>query len=210
MNVAAPPIAPSPSLPRRPTESQPKRFTLDDYHRLIEIGFFKDGDRIELIRGELFEMAAHGTPHTYTTTHLCRQLDRLLGDDASVRGQVPITLPSASEPEPDVVIAQVHEDDYFSHHPYPEDIVLLIEVADTTLEYDRTVKLSLYAEVNIPHYWIANVKINQMECHSQPYQDQFGSFGYQSRQVILANQTIPIPGFPDRQLDLKKVFYQPV
>jgi Uma2 family endonuclease len=211
MNVASP-LAPGTGIARQTAikpESKPKRFTIADYHRLMELGFLREGDRVELIRGELFEMAAQGTPHTYTTTHLCRHLDRLLGDEASVRGQVPITISTEStesEPEPDVVIARIDETDYFSHHPYPEDILLLIEVSDTTLEYDRTTKLSLYAEANIPHYWIANVKTNQMECHTQPYQDGEGNFSYQTRQIVLSSQSIETPGFPDRQLNLNKIF----
>ncbi len=204
MNIADPIAHPTPI-----TLAKPKRFTIADYHRLIELGFLQEGDRVELIRGELFEMAAQGTPHSFTTTHLCRHLDRLLGDEASVRGQVPITLPSEfvdSEPEPDVVIARIEETDYLSHHPYPEDILLLIEVSDTTLEYDRTTKLALYAEANLPHYWIANVKKRQMECHSQPYEDPQGVFAYHMRQIFLSYQSIEIPGFPDRPLDLNKIF----
>jgi Uma2 family endonuclease len=202
MNVASPIARQTPIL----AEAKPKRFTVDDYHRLMELGFLREGDRIELINGELFEMAAHGTPHTFTTTHFCRYLDRLLGDAVSVRGQVPITLSSDSEPEPDVVIARLEETDYLSHHPYPDDILLVIEVSDSTLVYDRTIKLSLYAEANIPHYWIANIKTNQLECHSQPYQEQSGTFAYQTRQIVLSHQTIAIPGFPDRQLDLSRIF----
>ena len=79
----------------------PKRFTIDEYHRLIELGFLTEGDRIELIRGELLQMTAKGTPHTFCTTRLCRQLNRLLGDQAVIRGQDPITLPNQSEAEPE-------------------------------------------------------------------------------------------------------------
>ncbi len=92
----------------------PKRFTIDEYHRLIELGFLQEGEslrdgkaeRIELIRGELIQTVAKGTSHTFCKTRLCRQLDRLLGDRAVIRGQDPITLPNHSEPEPDVAIAR--------------------------------------------------------------------------------------------------------
>ncbi|MEJ1933632.1 Uma2 family endonuclease, partial [Nostoc sp. NIES-2111] len=97
----------------------PKRFTIDEYHQLIELGFLKEGDRIELIRGELIQMVAKGTPHTVCGSILCRQLDRLLGDRVAIRGQDPITLPNQSEPEPDVVIARGRDEDYLAHHPYP-------------------------------------------------------------------------------------------
>jgi Uma2 family endonuclease len=77
----------------------PKRFTIDEYHQLIELGFLKEGDRIELIRGELIQMVAKGTPHTVCSSILCRQLDRLLGHRVVIRGQDPITLQNQSEPE---------------------------------------------------------------------------------------------------------------
>lgn len=119
----------------------PKRFSIDEYDQLIELGFFKEGDRIELIRRELMQMVAKGTPHTFCTTRLCRQLDRLLGDQAVVRCKDPIILPSNSEPEPDAVIARGRDEDYLAHHPYAENIFLLVEIADSTLIYDQTTKL---------------------------------------------------------------------
>ena len=126
-----------------------KRFTVDEYHRLIELGFLTEGDRLELIRGELIEMASKGMPHVFCNGVLCRQLDRLLGDRAVIRGQDPIIISNHSEPEPDVVIAVGNESDYLGHHPYPENILLVLEVSDSTLRYDQTVKLSLYAEAGI-------------------------------------------------------------
>lgn len=121
----------------------PKRFTIDDYHRLIELGFLTETDRVELIRGELVQMASKGTPHTVCGAILCQQLDRLLVDRVVIRGQDPIALPDNSEPEPDVVIARGNHLDYLPHHPYPEDVLLVIEIADSTLRYDQTTKLGL-------------------------------------------------------------------
>lgn len=94
-------------------------------------------------------------------------MDRLLGDRAVIRGQDPITLPNQSEPEADVVIAKGRDEDYLAHHPYPEDILLVIEISDKTIDYDQTTKLSLYAEVGISHYWIVNLPARQLEHHSQ-------------------------------------------
>lgn len=204
MNMSITKIAPE--IASKPAEARPKRFTIADYHRLMDLGFLREGDRVELIRGALFEMAAKGSPHTVCTGLLCRELDRLIGDEVAIRNQEPITLLNQSEPEPDVVIAAGKLEDYFDRHPIQEDVLIVIEIADSSLVYDRTVKLSLYAEANIAHYWIANVKSQQLECHSQPYQDRLGNFSYQICQVVLSNQTIAIPGFTDRLLDLKKVF----
>lgn len=184
----------------------PKRFTIDEYHQLIELGFLTEGARIELIRGELIQMTAKGTPHTFSTTRLCRQLDRLLGDRAVVRCQEPIILPSDSEPEPDVVIARGDETDYLAHHPYAEDILLVIEISDYTLTYDQTTKLKLYAEAGICDYWIVNLNARQLERYNQPYENAQGEFNYLSKQISLPNQSVAIPGFEDILLDLSRIF----
>lgn len=184
----------------------PKRFTIAEYHQLIELGFFKEGDRIELIRGELIQMTAKGTPYTVCSSILCRQLDRLLGDRVVIRGQDPITLPNQSEPEPDIIIARGKDEDYLPHHPYPEDILLVIEISDKTLDYDQRTKLSLYAEAGIYHYWIMNLPDRQLECYSQPYENAQTQFSYLSKQIFLANQSVVIPGFENVLLDLNRLF----
>jgi len=184
----------------------PKRFTIDEYHRLIELEFLQESDRIELIRGELIQMVAKGTPHTVCGSILCRQLDRLLGDRAVIRGQDPITLPNQSEPEPDVAIARGKDEDYLAHHPYPEDISLVIEISDSTLDYDQTKKLEIYAEAGISNYWIVNLNFRQLERYSQPYQNSQGQFNYLSKQISLPHQSVAIPGFEDVLLDLSRIF----
>ncbi|MBD2099740.1 Uma2 family endonuclease [Leptolyngbya sp. FACHB-261] len=186
----------------------PKRFTVDEYHQLIKLGFLTEGDRIELIRGELIQMAAKGTPHTVCSSILYRQLDRLLGDRAVIRGQDPITLSNQSEPEPDVVIARGRDEDYLAHHPYPEDLLLVVEISDTTLDYDQTTKLALYAEARIPNYWIVNLQARQLERYSQPYETSQGKFNYLNKQISLANQLVSIPGFGDATLNLNRVFLE--
>jgi len=188
------------------TQVTTKRFTLAEYHRLIKLGFLTEDDRVELIRGELVQMAAKGTLHSVCNTKLVRELDRLVGDRAVVRGQESIILPADSEPEPDVVIVQGQPDDYLSNHPYPKDILLVIEVSDSTLDYDQTAKLFLYTEDQIQDYWIVNLVANQLERYSQPYQDTQGNFGYRMKQIALRNETVTIPGFPDLRLDLNRVF----
>jgi Uma2 family endonuclease len=184
----------------------PKRFTIDDYHRLIELGFLTETDRVELIRGELVQMASKGTPHTVCGAILCQQLDRLLVDRVVIRGQDPIALPDNSEPEPDVVIARGNHLDYLPHHPYPEDILLVIEIADSALRYDQTTKLGLYAEAGISYYWIVNLNARQLECYSQPYQDAQSEYNYLNKQIYLPNQSVSIPGFDDTSLDLSNIF----
>lgn len=184
----------------------PKRFTINEYHRLISLGFFTQSERIELIRGELIQMTAKGTPHIVCSSILCRQLDRLLGDKVVIRGQDPITLFNDSEPEPDVVIARGRDEDYLAHHPYPQDIVLVIEISDSTLTYDQTTKLKLYAEAGILDYWIVNLNARELERYNQPYENAQGEFNYLSKQISLPNQSAVIPGFEDTLLDLSRIF----
>ncbi len=184
----------------------PKRFTLLDYHRLIKLGFLTENDRVELIRGELMQMVAKGTPHTVCNTSLVYEVTMLLQRRAIVRGQEPIILPPDSEPEPDLVIVRNRADRYLSNHPSPADILLVVEVADSTLKYDQEAKLSLYAESGIADYWIFNLVANCLEVYTQPYQDLQGKFGYGSKQIFLPNASVTLPGFSDLSLDLSSVF----
>ena len=183
-----------------------KRFSIAEYHRLAELGFFESDNRFELIRGEIIKMAAKGTFHSVCNTLLVEELIILLARRARLRVQDPITLSDNSEPEPDVVIARNRSDNYLSSHPLAADILLLIEVSDSTLKYDRRTKLSLYAESGISDYWIFNLVDIQLEMHSEPYQKQRGGFDYRLKRVVLPNEVVVIPGFPDLSLDLSAVF----
>ena len=183
-----------------------KKFTIEDYHRLTQLGFFQEDDKVELIRGEIIEMAAKGTPHSVCETRLERELYKRVGERATLRGQQPIILSSYSEPEPDRVIVRNREDDYLNSHPHPEDILLLIEIADSSLDYDQQAKLSVYAENNITDYWIFNLVEYCLECYSEPYQNLQGEFGYRRKLIYLPNESVALPCFPDLTLDLSKVF----
>lgn len=183
-----------------------KRFSIAEYHRLGELGFFAPDDRVELIRGEIIIKATKSTFHSVCNSLLLGELYPLLRKRAIVRGQEPIILSADSEPEPDVVIARNRSDNYLSSHPDPADILLVIEVSDSTLKYDRKTKLSLYAESGISDYWIFNLVDIQLEMHSEPYQKQRGGFDYRVKRVVLPNEVVVIPGFPDLSLDLSAVF----
>lgn len=189
------------------TLARPKRFTIEEYHRLTQLGFFLSSDRIELIRGEIIEMSAKGTAHTSCNMKLIRELAILLKDIADLRCQDPISIPTInSEPEPDLVIIRKRDDDYLASHPQPQDILLVIEIADSTLKYDREIKLPLYAEAEISNYWLFNLVENHLEIYNNPYQSSQGNFGYQVRQIVLPNQVINLPNFDNLLLDLTKIF----
>ncbi|MDF5710072.1 MAG: Uma2 family endonuclease [Nostoc sp. S4] len=184
----------------------PKRFTIAEYHRLAELGFFKENDRVELIKGEIIQMAAKGTLHSVCSTRLYRELIKLVAEQAIVRGQEPIIIGDDSEPEPDLAIVRNRADEYLEAHPSPSDVLLVIEISNSTLKYDRDVKLSLYAEAGISDYWIFNLVDNYLECYSKHYQDLQGKFGYRHKFIYLSNESVNLPYFTDLILDLSKVF----
>ncbi len=183
-----------------------KRFSLQEYHRLTEIGFFKENDRVELIRGEIIEMAAKETAHTVCCSNLLMALAVQVSNRAKLRCQDPILLPSDSEPEPDFAIVRNREDDYLKSHPTSEDILLVIEIADSSLDYDRQIKLPLYAAAGIRDYWIVNLLDNQLEIYQKPFQKQPGSFDYSKKPIFLPHNTITLPGFKSLVLNLNQIF----
>jgi Uma2 family endonuclease len=185
---------------------QMKRFTISEYQKLAELGFFHEDSHIELINGEIVQMAAKGKAHETCLRKLWKELPQLVGNRATLQSQAPITILPNSEPEPDFAIVQNRNDDYFSAHPSPEDVLLVMEVSDSSLDYDQDIKLLLYAKAGISHYWIFNVVDNCLEDYSEPYQDNQGKYGYLNKRIILSNQTIKLPCFPDLSLDLNKVF----
>jgi Uma2 family endonuclease len=186
--------------------AQAKRFTLDEYHKLGELGFFHEDDHIELIRGEIIQMVSKGRVHETCLRNLLRELPRLVGDRATLQTQAPIVLPPNSEPEPDFAILKNRDDNYLLAHPESADILLVIEVSDSSLDYDRDVKMPLYAEAGISDYWIFNLFDNYLECYSEPYQNNQGKHGYLNKRIVLPNQVVALPCFPDLSLDLNRVF----
>ncbi|AFZ12599.1 protein of unknown function DUF820 [Crinalium epipsammum PCC 9333] len=183
-----------------------KRFTIDEYHRLVELGFLTENDRVELINGEIIQIAAKGTRHTTCCRNLLEELVLLVVGKAKLQCQDPITLPSNSEPEPDFVIVRKNHDNYLSSHPNKSDVLLVIEIADSSLKYDQEVKLPLYAEAGISDYWIFNLVENHLEAYSEPYQELQGNFGYSVRRIFLPNQIVYLPILADLSLDLSKIF----
>ncbi|MBW4549699.1 MAG: Uma2 family endonuclease [Aphanocapsa sp. GSE-SYN-MK-11-07L] len=183
-----------------------KRFSLDEYHQLTDLGFFKPGDRIELVRGEIISMAAKGRAHETCNRRLSRELSALLGNLATLQHQAPITIPTDGEPEPDLAIVRNRPDDYLAAHPLPADILLVIEIADSSLTYDRETKLPLYAEAQIPDYWLFNLSDYVLEAYAEPLRKLNGQFDYRTKRIVLPAEALALPPFPSLILDLSKVF----
>jgi Uma2 family endonuclease len=182
-----------------------RRLTVDQYHWLIERGFFTDDDRLELIDGYLVEMSPIHPPHAFAVGQLYQALIQTLGEQATVRAQQPITLPGQqSEPEPDLVIAKGLPQSYVKRHPKAVDIVLVCEVADATLSRDRNEKLRLYAQAGISEYWIVNLVDGVVEVYRDPRLLGMRTT-YASRVEFAPGESITPLAFPDCQIDVSQI-----
>ena len=143
-------------------------FNIQEYHRMEEAGIIPADIQVELIHGEIIKMSPIKSPHAGTVKLLNRLLARLIDDHLILSIQDPIEVDSYSEPEPDVAILKFRDDLYTTAHPKAEDALLLIEVADTSLEKDREIKLPLYAKAAIKEVWIVNLNDLQIEIYTKP------------------------------------------
>ena len=144
-------------LPRR------HRLTVEEYFRMAEVGLLAPEARVELIEGEIIDMAPIGREHGGLTAWLHRRLLRDLGEKISVWDQVTLPLGKLSAPEPDLVILEYRQDEYKGKSPSPEDVLLIVEVSESSLRHDRKVKVPLYARHNIPEVWILDVRGRQIQ-----------------------------------------------
>ena len=142
--------------------------TTHDFHKMGEVGIFSEDDRIELIEGELIDMAPIGSLHAGTVMRLTSLFTKILAGRAILSPQNPVLLAKQSEPQPDIAILRNRTDFYTNSHPAPEDVLLLIEVADATLRYDRDVKIPLYARHGIPEVWLVDLNARNLEIYRQP------------------------------------------
>jgi Uma2 family endonuclease len=164
--------------------NRPRRFTVGEYYRMAEVGILAAGERVELIEGEIVTMAAIGSRHAAVVTRLNSFFIRELGERALIRVQNPVRLTDLSEPEPDVALLRPRADDYASAHPGPGDVLLIIEVAETTLAFDRGTKLRLYTAAGIPEYWIVDLTNDHIEVYREPGPGGYGDvrrFGREGR-----------------------------
>ncbi len=144
------------------------RLTVADFHKMGEAGIFGEHERVELIEGELFDMPPIGSGHAGVVMIVIRLLSRAVGDLAIVGAQTPIVLGDESEPQPDIVLLKPRDDFYTRSHPTPEDVLLLVEVADSSTYYDRSVKIPLYARYRIPEVWLIDLPQKRLEVYRKP------------------------------------------
>ncbi|RZO59005.1 MAG: Uma2 family endonuclease [Sandaracinaceae bacterium] len=174
---------------------QVRRLRRAEYDRLVEEGAFAD-ERVELIRGVIIRMPPRGPTHAAPVTRMTRRLIQILGDRAEVRVQLPLLAPDDSEPEPDFAV--VPPGDYDDAHP--SVAWLVIEVAESSLSYDRLTKAPLYAAMGVPEYWIVNVREAAIEVHRQPEGDRYARVTSHGR-----GETITLERFADASIDVDDV-----
>ena len=186
------------------TQPQPRRlrFSVDEYYQMIELGMLKDYEKAEIIEGELIQKMPIGKKHSAVVEKLNEILRDRLGKSVSLRNQQPIKFGDYDEPEPDLAILQRREDFYSGSKPVPKDVLLLIEVSDATLKYDRNTKLVLYAEAAIPEVWIVNLPNDIIEIHTKP-----DSGIYQLTKIYKRGATTESEILPDLKLEVDKILF---
>ena len=183
------------------TTRQHHRFSLEEYEQMIEFGILTEDDRVELIRGEIVDKMTISEAHAACVKRLNNDFCRIIGSQAIVSVQDPVVI-LRSRPEPDVVLLVPREDFYGDSHPQVSDILLLIEVADSSLNHDRTDKLALYAEAGVREYWIANLIDTCVEVHRQPRPD--GT--YAEQRVLRPGEMLEIAALPSVSVAVDQVF----
>lgn len=161
------------------------RFTVEEYHRMAEAGIFREDDRVELIDGHVVRMTPIGPGHAGCVDDLARVFMRRAGDAVTVRVQNPVVLGPHAEPEPDIAVVERRAEGYRTNHPSAADILLIIEVAELSLDYDRAVKIPLYARAGIPEAWLVNLSGDGIEVFRDPGPEGYGEVRTVGRDGVL-------------------------
>lgn len=181
----------------RETEARRHRLRVEDFHRMGAAGILRADERVELIGGEVIDMAPIGSQHAGTVAFLAKRLERAVTDSALVFVQNPLALGPDSEPQPDLMLLKPRADFYRGGHPRPEHVLLVVEVADTTLAYDRDIKLPLYARHGIPEAWLVDLDIQRLHLFSSP-----SAAGYRRSRVLDRPGVLALGALPGIQVDV--------
>lgn len=148
------------------TEVVKRLINVEEYYKMAEVGILKPEDRVELINGEIYQMSPSGSRHAAIVDHLAMMLNQLPQREVIVRVQNPIRIDDNNEPEPDVALVKYQPDFYSTAHPIPAEVLAVIEVAGSSIRFDKDIKSLLYASCGIPEYWIINMNEDQLEVFS--------------------------------------------
>lgn len=176
------------------------RWTQDEYYKMAELGFFH-GKKVELIEGEIIEMAPMNKPHATAIRKLFYILREVFSEDYLVDMQLPMSFSKITEPEPDVAVINGKIEDFAKSHP--TTAALIVEVSDSTLRYDRTKKAGLYAKNKIQDYWILNLKNQSLEIYRRPIQDKKLGFVYTEIKIFTEKDTVSPLAAPDVKIKVK-------
>ena len=165
-------------------------FTVAEYELMGQFGIFSEDARVELVCGEIIQMSPIGERHAACVDALSELLRERLKHSVNVRVQNPVQLDDYSEPQPDIAVLKRRDDFYRHAHPRPEDILLVIEVSDSTLDFDRKVKVPLYARAGIPEAWVVNLPEERIEVYSDPAGGEYQTVGSYARGRRLQSHTL--------------------
>lgn len=177
-----------------------RRFSVSDYYLMAEAGILGPCDRVELIDGEIVQMASIGSYHAGCVDYLTAFFSRTLGDSVIVRVQNPLRVDEHNEPQPDLLLMKPRDDYYTRAHPGPGDVLLAVEVSHTTVEFDRDVKAPLYARAAIPELWLVNLDDYHLDALSQPSGGE-----YREARRLSRGDTIAPALLPDARLDVGRM-----
>ena len=176
-------------------ELKRRRFTVEEYHWMARVGILGEDDRVELIDGEIVEMTPIGHRHAVCVKHINRAFSHLFDDVTVVSVQDPVHLSEYSEPEPDLALVTPPADSYLSSHPRPGDVLLIVEVAQSSADPDRRVRVPLYAGSSIPEVWLVDLEQESITIYRDPTPE-----GYRTAQVVRRGEHLAPSAFPDRTI----------
>ncbi len=177
------------------TVTQTRRIDVNEYYELADTGGLPANKRVELLEGEIYEMTPIGNRHAYGVSALHTFFSRQLNEKAVIWIQHPLRLSDYSEPEPDVMLLKPPLERYKGRHPMPDDVYLIVEVADSSLHYDRKKKIPIYAAYGIPEYWLVDLERGLVEVYHEA-----ASGGYRQMEQYSGKQTISPMRFPECRL----------
>lgn len=177
-----------------------RRFTVEEYQRMGKAGILTEDDRVELIEGEILQMTPIGPRHAACVDRLTRLFSKAVAERAIVRVQSPIRVAQHTEPQPDLVLLRPRADFYREAHPGPPDILVLVEVSETSAGYDRTVKLPLYARVGILEVWLVDLESELVEVHRTPE-----THGYQDLRQLRRGQPLAADALPEMTVSVSDI-----
>lgn len=181
-------------------EERRMRFTVERYERMVEAGILTKDDRVELIDGEIVEMTPMDPAHSTVAGILGETLMRGLGERGAIRPHCPIALPPDSEPEPDIWLAEPPQHRYRTRHPRPDDLYLVVEVAETSHRRDRR-KLAIYAAAGVREAWLVDVPAERIEVHRDPSPD-----GYRRVETVETPGSVSPEAFPEVKVAVRELF----